>query len=245
MLYFAVSDIHGCFYEMNKALDQAGFDKNNKNHKLIVIGDAFDRGPKNLELADYLVEMYNAGQLIYVLGNHDLFLMDYVAGNVTDAIWNAQRNGMKYTVEQLSGIHKMESWYSWLMSARKKVGQHPIFQILLEAPLWFENDKFIYAHSGIPNFSEWREIMEMKDTGMRTDLVFKEDYKETLGGKKLIVGHWHAFRLLSDQRGYAVNHDLEENHRIFESEDGQKIGIDGCTNYSGIVNVHIYDEGGE
>ena len=241
--YFACSDIHGCFDQMLDALNRAGFDRYNKNHKLIVVGDAFDRGPQNRELADYLVELHDEGQLIYVLGNHDFFLMNYVAGDVAGAIWNAQQNGMKHTVAQLGDMPKEESWFNWLTRCRPRVAKHRIFEVLLASEMYFENDKFIYAHSGIPNFSYWRDMMDEEYSDMRTDFVFKADYEKVLNGKQLVVGHWHAYRLIAQESGIPKNEKNYDNHLTYISKDGQKIAIDGCVNYSGIVNVHVYEEG--
>lgn len=52
MKFFAISDMHSFYDPMIDALDQAGFEKNNPEHTLIVCGDAFDRckrDDKNLE----------------------------------------------------------------------------------------------------------------------------------------------------------------------------------------------------
>ncbi len=245
MIFFAVSDIHGCFTQMIDALNEAGFNPMDDNHKLIVIGDAFDRGSENLILADYLVELDKLGKLIYVLGNHDLFLMDYVKGNVAGAIFNAQRNGMAKTVEQISGVKKQVSWFKWLEMALAPLSKHPIFNVLMDSELWFENDKFIYAHAGIANIPHWRDIMDNHSTWFRTDFMFGMDYTNTLQGKTLVVGHWHAYRLLQDALGHDVDIDTLDNHQSFTKDDGQMIAIDGCVNYSGIINVHIYDDGGK
>ena len=53
--YFVCSDIHGFYKEWVKSLKEAGFNKNNPEHILIVLGDIFDRGirisPKSLQRA--------------------------------------------------------------------------------------------------------------------------------------------------------------------------------------------------
>ena len=52
--YFICSDIHGFFDEWMKALKEAGFDKENSNHTLIVLGDIFDRGKQPLQIYEFL-----------------------------------------------------------------------------------------------------------------------------------------------------------------------------------------------
>ena len=44
MKLFVVSDLHGHYKELIKALKKAEFDENNDNHLLISLGDMFDRG---------------------------------------------------------------------------------------------------------------------------------------------------------------------------------------------------------
>ena len=47
-MYFVVSDVHSFWDPFEAALTASGFEKDNKNHKLIVCGDMFDRGPDSL-----------------------------------------------------------------------------------------------------------------------------------------------------------------------------------------------------
>ena len=49
MKYFIVSDIHGFARELKYSLNCAGFNKKDKNHTLVVIGDVFDRADVALE----------------------------------------------------------------------------------------------------------------------------------------------------------------------------------------------------
>ena len=52
--YFVVSDIHSFCRELKKGLKQAGFDKENPDHVLIVCGDIFDRGHQTLQTYKFL-----------------------------------------------------------------------------------------------------------------------------------------------------------------------------------------------
>lgn len=44
MRYYVVSDIHGYYTQMKSALEKAGFFSDTTPHKLIMLGDLFDRG---------------------------------------------------------------------------------------------------------------------------------------------------------------------------------------------------------
>ena len=49
MKCFVLSDIHSFYDEMISALNEAGYDKDNKDHTIIILGDIFDRGHQSLE----------------------------------------------------------------------------------------------------------------------------------------------------------------------------------------------------
>lgn len=74
--YFTISDIHSYYKEAMKALIGKGFDINNKEHIVIVCGDAFDRGDETLKVFDFLKDMKSQDRLIYITGNHEDLLFD-------------------------------------------------------------------------------------------------------------------------------------------------------------------------
>lgn len=76
MKYFCCSDTHGFYSQLLEALKEKGFDKNNTEHKLVIIGDAFDRGKEAKELLNYLLKLKKSGHLIYIQGNHESLMED-------------------------------------------------------------------------------------------------------------------------------------------------------------------------
>ncbi len=76
MRYIVITDIHGCFDEMQALLSKTGFDR--ETDTLILAGDLMDRGPKNVEcflfIRDLKAEM--GERFVFVLGNHDQMLID-------------------------------------------------------------------------------------------------------------------------------------------------------------------------
>ena len=71
MKFFVCSDIHSAYTPWMKALNEAGFDENNDNHKIIVCGDLFDRMDETKEVYEFALDMINKDKLIYVSGNHE------------------------------------------------------------------------------------------------------------------------------------------------------------------------------
>lgn len=68
--YFFVSDIHSFYTPLKKALKKKGFNKNNQNHILVVLGDVFDRGNETLEVYKFLQSIPD-DRLILIKGNHE------------------------------------------------------------------------------------------------------------------------------------------------------------------------------
>jgi len=90
--YFVFSDIHGNLKPLVKALDEAGFDRDNENHMLLSLGDHFDRGIENLKVLGYIMYFYRLGRIKTIRGNHDDFLLDFLTGK-SDGVFNIQKNG--------------------------------------------------------------------------------------------------------------------------------------------------------
>ncbi len=69
-----VGDIHGCYKELIKLLDEIGF---TKNDLLIAVGDLVDRGPDSWKVVDFFKDTPNA---FSVLGNHERRLAGTIRG---------------------------------------------------------------------------------------------------------------------------------------------------------------------
>ena len=84
MRYFCVSDLHSDYTDLKLALKKAGFDKKNKNHTLIVVGDVFDRMDETLELYNFLSSIPKK-RCILIRGNHEYLFRDLLNKSVPDA----------------------------------------------------------------------------------------------------------------------------------------------------------------
>lgn len=242
-IYFAVSDIHGCYSALKAALDEAGFQKGNANHILVVVGDAFDRGDEQKELYEFLLELDELEQLEYVLGNHD-FMMINLSSDPALAVMNYDSNGLKQTIHQIFGIKKMVSKFNYIKTVSRSEGYRKMAGWLRSKSLFFETEDYVFAHAGIPFNEQWRLWMTENDTWGNTTYMMTEDLSQFIGDKTLICGHWHAIRMriaLGHIKDNLEEWDKPENHSIFHSpfENNNFIAIDGCTNYSGVVNVLV------
>ena len=99
--YFCVSDIHGFYDELMEALNKASFDINNPSHILIVCGDIFDRGPKPLEVYNFLKSLPKERRVL-IRGNHEHLLRDLVARKFPED--HDHSNGTYDTLFALAGL---------------------------------------------------------------------------------------------------------------------------------------------
>ena len=149
MRYVVITDIHGCFDEMQELLAKTGFDR--KEDTLILAGDLMDRGPKNVEcflfIRDLKEEM--GERFVYVRGNHDQMLMDTVESGFR--FWERKR----------------ELWYyngGDLTAEAFRKAEIPI----RDAALWLEKNTVLYyvgegfqvVHADLVNDCDLSEVTE-------------------------------------------------------------------------------------
>ena len=94
---FCISDVHGFYDEMRKALDDAGFDPNNEDHWLISCGDTTDRGRQPRQVMHYLMGL---PRKILIRGNHEDLILDCLAREYPYG--NDWHNGTAQTIIDLA-----------------------------------------------------------------------------------------------------------------------------------------------
>tara|TARA_R110000796_G_scaffold34373_3_gene88838 strand:- start:2542 stop:3372 length:831 start_codon:yes stop_codon:yes gene_type:complete len=138
---FVMADVHGGYLAMKDALEKANFDY--ENDLLIQTGDVTDGWHQTKECIDELLKIKN---LVYLLGNHDSWSLDYYDGKM----------GSPY------GVIKAESaWYT--QGGKETIGslgehseQDPKYLEFLKTGLLcyriVENgETLIFAHANIPS----------------------------------------------------------------------------------------------
>lgn len=247
MKYFVVSDIHGFFDELIITLNEKGFDKNNPNHSLIVCGDCFDRGPKPIEVMEYLKSLPRR-HLIW--GNHEQLMTELLcrrypcSHDITNGTWDTLNKFLAKNNEKITG-----SWENTL-------SQFYEFFDLYEN--YYETKHCIFVHSWIPVLTtpggkvvyneNWRE--QIADWGPATwaNPFIMGDCGYNKTGKTIVFGHYHCSygHFMIDNKGRSGSEFQEDANwepYFGVDKDGNKyIGIDACTAYTGKVNCIIIDD---
>lgn len=158
--YFIVSDIHSFFTALINGLDQAGFDRNNKDHVLIVCGDIFDRGFETIEVYKFLRSLPKS-RCILIRGNHEDLYFDLLKKDCPDSY--DYSNGTVRTFAAIAKVHEnsVNPYYVSMLNedfkenwakVKEKVEKSAITK-WLRSDRWinyYELDDNIFVHSFIP-----------------------------------------------------------------------------------------------
>ena len=101
MSAYAIGDIQGCYYELQKLLNEINFDE--KNDQLWFVGDLINRGPKSLQTIRFVKSLGDKAKV--VLGNHDLHLLA-VSKNIRPL---SKKDTMK-EILTADDIHELINW---------------------------------------------------------------------------------------------------------------------------------------
>ena len=232
---FAVSDIHGCATALKTALAEAGFDKNNPDHLLVVCGDCFDRGRENRAVYLYLDRIKNK---ILIKGNHDAILERILlTGKVTatDCL-----NGTDETVREFFRNDYI-SEYGILYTDPTSSAYKELFTFLCGMRDYFETENYVFTHGWLPTerdegdiphlLPDWRYASSADwYTARWTEWQKVYPYKPLPEGKTVVCGHRRA--------KYGCKFDSARPKDSVELFRGERtIALDGEAPYSGKVNV--------
>lgn len=260
---FFVSDIHGNYDALISSLKEAQFDENNPDHKLIVLGDVFDRGRQNLEVFTYLKHLTDIERAIVLLGNHGKFLLDYLSGKSVSPM-NYIYNGTNETLADF--FHQtapFETWYImegikhptnadfavWIGNTCHDIKEEypDLLPWLKECPYYFESEHYIGVHASLdtealdwhnPQFA-WRSGLSGWDALDFDDGSFLGKRMTNVNGKTVVAGHFATNRL---RERYKLGSVDDFSILDVNNENGHKVFIDGCTILTGKVNVYVVED---
>lgn len=241
MTYFVLADTHSFYNETITALAQAGFDRANNGHAIILCGDAFDRGPGTIELFEFFSELQALGRFVYVRGNHEdlLFECCETLNKGFGARYDQSHHISNGTIDTLAAFTDINRYdlimgYFDLDAFNKRVA--PLLEFCKSSIDFFELPHFVFVHGWAPLCEDWRNGNWMDARWTNGMAANHASGSQGLDGKTVVCGHWHCSwgRSVIDGEGIQFPENDPDQFRTWYSKG--IIALDACTSYSGICN---------
>lgn len=171
---FVVGDLHGCYDELMKELEQAHFDK--EKDVLISVGDLIDRGKQNIECLRLVKEPW----FKMVQGNHDRMMIDAVFSKRISMwrAWILNGGGWFFNVP--------DEQSSELLDLLRVVDKQPL---ILEVSLK-SGSKVVIAHADYPdNTYEFGKAIDIKQVLWNRERLESGDESKIEGADMFVFGH--------------------------------------------------------
>ena len=236
---FVLSDIHGHYSEMKKALDEAGFDPENESHIFVHCGDLFDRGMENVAVYDFVRGLKNK---ILIRGNHeDMLYKTFVSRKLLP---NSDYNGTNITIRQLLGEGAIDEDGNFVYEPYEaKINELMDF---IDAMIdYYETDEYVLTHGWVPIILDyrtpiidpnWREASRIEWNEahwLPWQQLYETDAK--VEGKTIVCGHRPT------RMGVMFDKSREPDDSSIFCGKGM-IAIDAGTVRSGRVNILVIEE---
>ncbi len=250
MKYYVTTDIHGFFSILQSAMEDIGYYSDPEPHKLVILGDLFDRGSEAAELQRFILDLMEKDEVILIRGNHEDLFVEMVTEDEGLPYSHHLTNGTYDTAMQLTGYDPVMArirHYDFADDAQKT----PFYQKIIPAMLdYFETAHYVFTHAWIPvirernnsysYYSSWREA----GTGewRKARWINGMDAAQTAADdpKTIVCGHWHA--------SYGHSHYEKKCSEFGPDADFSPyygpgvIALDACTAHSKRINILIIED---
>ena len=174
---FVIGDIHGAYTALMQCLAVANFDY--QRDTLIALGDVCDGWPETAQCIDELLKIRN---LIYVLGNHDLWTLEWARKGMAPEIWLQQ-----------GGSATVEGYLQGMPPTHQK--------LLAKAHQYYILNESLFVHAGIlPDMEleyQGQDVFLWDRSLCRLALKLKrENSEQQLGSfQEIFLGHTPTTRM--------------------------------------------------
>jgi serine/threonine protein phosphatase 1 len=213
---YVFGDIHGRARQLRDILEAVDYDE--RRDRVIFVGDLIDRGEESPEVVEYVLQLCRRNPKVVCLrGNHEQMLLDLI--DYGDPLWLIPENGGIQTLQQY-GFDIDEHTASLAIGIPES---H--LEFLRSLPFFYEDEKALYVHAGIPAGKHPAEC-DPEALMWTRDLNFFTLYN----GKPCFFGHTPA-RLLPAE-------GVRNPGEIYVF--GSAIGLDtGCTEEDCLSCLHV------
>jgi serine/threonine protein phosphatase 1 len=95
---FVIGDVHGGYRALHQVIGRVGLEAGDR---LVFLGDYVDGWSESCQVIEYLIELRARFDCIFIVGNHDVWCMEWLAGMSGSEIWLEQ--GGQATVDSYAG----------------------------------------------------------------------------------------------------------------------------------------------
>lgn len=251
MKYFVFADPHGNYEAMLSALSQMGYEKDNKDHQLIGLGDYFGRATQSnsdcVNIWKYLKSAEHANQPICLRGNHESILIEAIHrhGLTETDILNGEHN----TFASFAGVYPSQMKYDYQRQFEvcKTMCDCGFVDWLETLPWYFETKHYIFTHGFVPlqwfdkqwgldKLGDWE--WNSASWAIVPDCIRTLDNTHTKIDKTVVFGHWRAKELNEKFLGKWE----PEDGNIYVDEERKLIGLDCTTVLSNKVGCIVLED---
>lgn len=194
MSTYVMSDIHGCYDEMQQMFQKIDF---SDDDRLIIAGDIIDRGRQNREMLDWMMEAPD--NVEFIMGNHDSMFIDNIAllskykeyePNIKDAYMLASGEGWAgfdnyLTIKRLISRENIRIWQFREWADRMKTFPYV-------KKLNVNGRDFIIVHAGYPDEEKLDKLPYMGHSTVESFYLWAREEAISCGGRAhttIISGH--------------------------------------------------------
>lgn len=206
MRYYVIGDLHGRLDLLEKSVQKISDHVGENVFQIITLGDYIDRGPNSRGVIEYLMAH---PEIIALQGNHEAMAVQTISCSLNTSWWAGNGGGatlQSYGQNYWNG----DDLYTSLVPEEHVQWMHSL-------PLYYETEKQVFVHAGIPNDAPLAE--QQYDT--RSDGAVKFQW--------MLYGP-------SDHGGWRGKHVVHGHH---QHSDGPKIYKPGSTG-GGRTNLDTY-----
>lgn len=254
--YFIAGDIHSFYDFWKKSLEEKGFDINNSEHIIVVLGDLLDRGRQSQECLDFVLSLPEE-RTVLIRGNHETLLEDLLE-NRRDVSYYDYTNGTIQTILDLSPNHNLISIYEDVASVYNNEKIREYYSRLKN--FYMPDERNVFCHGWLPVKDYTLDDEDIAVAG--DDEVYIPNNWKTLPQREweratwyngmdmwakgarlenvtIWCGHWHTSWGHSKLHNYGTEWGDDAYFQPFE--DFGIMAMDGCTAYTQQVNVEVLE----
>lgn len=189
---FAIGDIHGCLFKLEKLISLLANTIDRDNDTLLFIGDYIDRGPDPKGVVDFVMDLKKKfAKTVFLLGNHEDMFLNYINGR--EAGYMFFMNGGDATAASYGSKDQGD-----MGEIRVPENHMEFFTTLLP---FYETEHYIFVHAGlrpgIPLMKQAREDL----IWIRYDFI-RSSYDF---GKTIVFGHTPLLEPLLQPRKIGID----------------------------------------